>query len=390
MSPSEAPIAIYGGADFYVPYSVVKVAGAALTQDVVHDILQVTYKDNIEEIDSFDIEINNWDADKCAFKYVDSDLFDPGKRVELSMGYFGKDRQRLMLRGEITALRPNFQADGQPRLTVSGLNLLHRLRVKQVSKSYENLKDSAIARQIGARLKVDVVTDPAAEHDEEVNPYLIQNNQYDIIFLMERARRLGYDLFVVEDPAAKKSSVYFGPSQNVRKITYQLAYGLGPHVQGAGPQPVGPSLIQFQPNLTTANQVGQVTVRGWDPKHKQELTGTAKRGDLKTRDAGLLGRQDAADQSFNQREEVVADRPVNSLKEANTLATQTLENIAKDMIKGSGSTVGLPDLRAGRAVYLDGLGRRFSGRYFVTATTHTCGDGGYTTSFECRREELKK
>jgi uncharacterized protein len=390
MSTAEAPIAIYGGEDFYVPYFVVKVGGSALTQDVVHDILQVTYKDNIEEIDSFDIEINNWDADKRAFKYVDTNLFDPGKRVELSMGYYGKDRQRLMIRGEITSLRPNFQAAGQPRLTISGLNLLHRLRSKQVSKTYENLKDSQIARQIGARLKVDVVTDAAAENDEEVNPYLIQKNQYDILFLLERARRLGYDLFVIEDPAVKKSSVYFGPSQNVQKVTYQLLYGLGRHVQGVGPQPVGPSLIQFQPTLTTANQVGEVTVRGWDAKHKKELTYTAKRSELKTKDAGLLGRQDAADQSFNQREEIVADRPVNSLQEAKTLATQTLENIAKDMIKGSGSTLGLPDLRAGRAIYLDGLGKRFSGRYFVTATTHTCGDGGYTTSFDCRREELKK
>jgi phage protein D len=390
MSPAESPIAIYGGADFYVPYFVVKVGGSALTQDIVRDIVQVTYKDSIDDIDSFDIEINNWDADQRAFKYVDSDLFDPGKRVELSMGYYGKDRQRLMIRGEITSLRPSFQAEGQPRLTISGLNLLHHLRNKQESKTYAGLKDSPIARQIGARLHVDVVTDPSAEHDEEVNTYLIQDNQYDIVFLMGRARRLGYDLFVIEDPKAKKASVYFGPSLNVQKVTYQLAYGLGPHVNGVGAGPVGPSLIQFQPNLTTANQVNEVTVRGWDAKNKKELKYTAKRSELMTKDASFLGRQDAADQAFGQREEIVADRPVNSQQEAKTLATQTLENIAKDMVKGSGSTIGLPDLRAGRTVYLDGLGRRFSGRYFVTATTHTCGEGGYTTSFECRREELKK
>ena len=38
---------------------------------------------------------------------------------------------------------------------------------------------------------------------------------------------------------------------------------------------------------------------------------------------------------------------------------------------------------------LDGLGSRFNGRYFVMGTTHTIGDGGYTTQFECRREEPK-
>jgi Bacteriophage probable baseplate hub protein len=59
------------------------------------------------------------------------------------------------------------------------------------------------------------------------------------------------------------------------------------------------------------------------------------------------------------------------------------------MVKGSGSTVGLPDIRAGCVIMLERLGKRFSGRYFVTSTTHTIGDGGYTTQFQCRREELQ-
>ena len=57
-------------------------------------------------------------------------------------------------------------------------------------------------------------------------------------------------------------------------------------------------------------------------------------------------------------------------------------------MKGSGSTVGLPDLRSGSVVEVDGLGKRFTGRYFVTGTTHGITNGGYTTQFECRREEV--
>ncbi len=86
---------------------------------------------------------------------------------------------------------------------------------------------------------------------------------------------------------------------------------------------------------------------------------------------------------------MIVNQPINSRKEAKTLAKQTLENIAKDMVKGTGNVVGLPDLRAGSVIFLEGLGDRFDGRYFVTATTHTIGDSGYTTRFECRREELK-
>jgi len=71
--------------------------------------------------------------------------------------------------------------------------------------------------------------------------------------------------------------------------------------------------------------------------------------------------------------------------------------MAKEMVKASGSTVGLPNLRAGSVLEIRGVGEkspsrpprgRFGGRYFVTQTTHTIADGGYTTQFECRREEL--
>jgi phage protein D len=70
-----------------------------------------------------------------------------------------------------------------------------------------------------------------------------------------------------------------------------------------------------------------------------------------------------------------------------TLARETHEKIAKHMITGSGSTVGVPDLRAGSAILVEGVGKRFSGRYFVTSTTHKIDDSGYTTRFTGRREE---
>jgi phage protein D len=106
-----------GHQDFYVPYFQVKIAGRPAGQDVVRDILQVSYKDNLTEIDSFDLNINNWDAEARDFKYGDGDLFDPGKELELWMGYYGKDSLRLMVRGQITALHPSFPAGGGSTLT---------------------------------------------------------------------------------------------------------------------------------------------------------------------------------------------------------------------------------------------------------------------------------
>jgi len=367
-----AVVPIYEGQDFYIPTFEVKLRGRPLGLDVVRDITQVTYRDNIDEIDGFELTVNNWDAERRIFKYSDEDLFDPGKELELWLGYHGPDRLTLMIKGEITSLKPTFPSGGQPTLAVTGLNLLHRFRRKQVSKAYEAMSDSQIAQEIGTRLNVTIET--PGENEEEQHGYLFQDNQYDIVFLINRARRIGYDVFVLEsgeNGSSEEPALYFGPSLDAGDVTYELTFGR--------------SLIQFQPTLSTARQVGKVTVRGWDAVKGEKLEASATR-------AEVTGEADASAEmkrAFGEREEVITNRPIASLQEAQTLATETLRRMVKDMVQASGSTVGLPSLRAGSVLAIDGVGSRFGGRYFVTQTTHTIGDGGYTTQFECRREELE-
>jgi len=367
-----AAIPIYEGQDFYVPTFELKLAGRAPGQDVVRDVLSVSYKDSVADIDSFEITINNWDAGTREFKYSDLKIFDPGERVELAMGYRGA--LRTMIKGEITSLRPSFPAGGGSTLAVSGLNVLHRLRSKQESHTYVNKTDSQIAQEIQDRLKIQIKAPNAS--DEPVFKFLIQDNAYDIIFLMERARRIGYDIFVKEgDGSASSDTVLeYARSTSVHNPTYRLTYGK--------------SLIEFSPELTTANQVGQVTVRGWDNVQKKPIVYTAKRDELATKGVGTRGGQDKINKSVEHKAEIIATKPVESDAEARKLAIEIFEGIAKDMVKATGSVPGLPDIRSGTVLQIDGVGDRFSGRYFVISTTHAIGDSGYTTQFECRREEL--
>jgi phage protein D len=364
------PMPIYTGQDFYVPRFEVKVGARKLDREAVHDITRVSYHDSLDEIDGFEITINNWDAQALAFKYADSSLFDPGTRVELSMGYYGPEPLRLMVTGEITSLDPDFPAAGQPTLTIRGLNLLHTLRRKQESHAYTKVKDSDVAKTIAARLKIE--PDAPNAQDEDQHEYLFQDNKYDIVFLLERARRIGYDLFVDEPRDGGEPKLAFKPSSRVRRVTHELTYGR--------------SLIEFNPTLSTARQVAKVTVRGWDNVAKEKIEATAERSELSTSRFG--GGSEDPGGSFADREEVITNRPVTSKAEAHTLALETLERIAKDMVTASGSTVGLPDLVTGAAIQVGGVTERFGGRYFVTATTHTIGESGYTTQFDCRKEEL--
>lgn len=363
---------IYAGKEHYVPEFEVKIAGSEAPREIIHDVTTVTYKDDIKAIDSFEIAINNWDAAKLDFKYVDNDLFDPGQTIGLWMGYRGSNPLHLMITGTVKSLRPTFPASGGPTLSVSGVNALDSLRKKQVSHSYEKKTDSQIAKEVISRIGLKPRIDDKAAAQEEPYEYVLQDNQYDIVFLHERAQRAGYVL-VMEEGDRGKDQLYFGRSESIERPTYTLTWGK--------------SLIQFQPNLTTANQVGKVRVVGWDPKNKKRIEHTATLGDIDVRDVGGADGRSGMESTIADQEEVVTDQPVESKAEAKRLAEERLSTITKDRIKGSGSTVGTPDLRAGSIVYIEGLGKRFSGRYFVTGTTHTIGDSGYTTQFQCRREE---
>src|SRR6266481_2884154 len=134
------PIPIYSQSEtFYVPRFEVYIQNEKLRANVVDDILQMTYKDSVNDIDSFSIEINNWDAEKRTFKFAPPQkgfegIFDPGKKIEIRMGYY--KNMRRMMRGVITGLEPNFPESSASTLSVHGLNELHQYRTEKHTYSW--------------------------------------------------------------------------------------------------------------------------------------------------------------------------------------------------------------------------------------------------------------
>ena len=388
------PVEIYRDQDFYVPAFIIKVENEELKRVVMNDILNVTYTDSLTNVDSFDMTVNNWDEaankfDQTAFKYSDKDTFNPWKDVEVQMGYYrnGKSELRTMLIGEITTLTPNFPQSGAPTLNVRGLNLFHRFRTKQETKPFFDKKDSDIAKEIVQSIATEIrkkspqlkltLDDEDYKNNiktEEKIPYLVMNNQFPIRFLMERARDLAYEMTMEEASQGGNREVtfHYRPTSNVKRKTYILEWGI--------------SLMSFQPTLQVANQVAELTVRGWNPQTKKPIKVTVKRSDIK----GIVTPSElgVTEPDLSKKVEIVIDRPIQNEAEAKLLATNRLRQIGEVLVEAKGKTIGVPDLRAGSKVELKGLGKRFSGTYLVTGTTHSIGDGGYTTDFTGRMEKL--
>jgi phage protein D len=386
---------------FYVPRFQVKIAGASLPRDVLYDVRSLVYEDSIDSIDSFQMEINNWDEVAREFRYIGSEtsaelqaghpkyaqrtLFEPcGKEVELLLGY--GDQLVTMLRGHFTTMKPSF-SDGPATLTVTGLNVLHQLRRKQYTTTWTDKKDSEIAQDLAnrtdngqKRFPLPIVIDENAMQNEKPVPIVTQHNQYDIDFLFQRARVRGYVLFIQEADQAtgRPRQLYFGPSRQgmipgLRDVEFRLTWGR--------------SLMEFKPKITTANQVRSVTVRGWHRQRKQLITRTVTLDDQRISvNADLYRILNACD----PHEEIVVDEPIFTNCHARERAIAILRDQTKQIVTAEGvKVVGLPDLRAGQVVIIDGVGARLSGEYFITKTTHTFDDNGYITTFDCRREQYK-
>jgi phage protein D len=387
---------------FYVPQFEIRVEGAGLPGDVMRDVIELTYEDDLDKMDSFQITLSNWDEVTKEYKYIGSEdetalggesgstansryqLFEPcSKQVKISMGYLGT--MKPMITGFFTTMEPSFTGSAPATLAVRGINILQRLRTKKYADFFTGLKPSEIARQIGQRRDRDlnalrfparIVTNDEAMGNEDPIDHIAQKNEYDIDFLWKLARRYGYVISTIEpEQEGGQIGISFGPSIRGEAMT-DAVYDLK----------LRQSLIDFKPRITTANQFRSVTVNGWNRRTQRAIHETVS---FEDREMQRLN----ADLRYlvcmcDAREELVVDEPVFNERDAKRRATALLLDQQKQMVKVSATTIGLPLLKAGTNVRISEVGARLSGLYFVTKTQHIFNNSGYITQFEARRESI--
>jgi phage protein D len=381
---------IYEGENFHVPRYEIKLDGQDVADPVLRDVKEITYTDSLSELDFFEFVLHDWDPAKKEPLYsspydasgesrklpdgTKMPAFDPGVRVQLRLGYYGAEDATVMLDGRIVTMAPSFPANGQPSLRLRALNPLHTLQRKQESMNFDGKTDSDIAKEIAAKLDVDIEIAAGNSQDEPKYEFMSFSNEYPINFLLGLALRRGYDLSM-QPPADPngKPKLLFGKLPEDETV-YQLEWGR--------------SLVSFTPAVKTKGQVTRVVVRGWKPGGKgddRKLVGTAtfKDADLQLPDKKLVSIIDGALKEF---EEQVVEDPIENQAEADAKAKGLLTKKLQDLITATGSTVGTPRLRAGKKVSIKGVGTRYSGIYILTETTHKLGSNGYTTDFKARMD----
>lgn len=295
-----------------------------------------------------------------------------GSACVIEMG-FVETGTRQVIKGLVTGVKPKRSEYSRKMFTVTGFDGLSKLTRGRKRRSWENIKDSDIAAQIAQECSLQ----PDVQDSGIVHPYVVQNNENNLNFLFERARRIGYEVKVEDEKL-----VFRKPREVKADVTLRWD---GVNVRKKG----GVMLQRMDFNTSTMNMPKKVVVRSYDPKSGQPIIASAstedndKMGGKRTAgDAAEFGNPDTTIQ--------ISDQPVASEEEAEKLAKSILSQRAAEFLTGTGKCIGDAKIKCGAKLDIQDVGQEMSGEYYVTSAKHTFKAGGgnnfgYWTEFSVSR-----
>jgi phage protein D/phage baseplate assembly protein gpV len=335
---------------FYAPRFDVRISGLTMAADVANQVLSLKVETDLDLAGSFGIVVRNPDN-----MLLDSALFDLGKTVEIHLGY-GNDLQPAFL-GEITSIEPSFPQDGPPVVRVAGYDKSYKMRRKQPEPTdYKFMNDSIIAARIAVENGLIPIVDPTPGLIEKITQV-----ESDMAFLKARARKYFFDVYVEWD----RLHFQFPRPQTA---AYVLEWG---H-----------NLSSFSPRISSAGLAGLQIIRGYNQELAQTIFGIALAADFNLDNLEERLGSSAIDLLTSLARRGIRKNTIENPLDAIVLAKSLLQDILEGMYEGTGMCVGIPDLRAGSFVAIQGVGKRFSGTYRVRKVTHTIDDNGFRTEFE--------
>lgn len=362
----------------YIAKPILKVDNQAVGAAVLEDILQISVEESLHLPGMFTLVLRNdyrpgADADTV---WKHRDLLAIGKAVELGFvssttedTEFDDAAEGVLLKGEITAIETQFTRDAQAPIIVRGYDASHRLHRGRQSRSFQNKTDTDIVKQIAGEvgLSIGTVNDTGGPYGYGdiggSSGYIFQENQTNMEFLRSRAARHGYELFVQDGKL------------NFRK----------PKKDGSLSLEWLKDLHSFRVQVSSAEQVDSVEVRGWDYSKKEAIvaTSTSRSAVITSTDQGTGSTTTKFNGKPGSPKLVVVDQVMSQAAEATTLAGALYGEVGGEFVQADARSEGNPQIRPGKVVKLTNMDK-YSGDYYITETRHLFFERVYTTEFSVR------
>ncbi|MDP9293728.1 MAG: VgrG-related protein, partial [Actinomycetota bacterium] len=337
---------------------VIKVDGSDLPPEQLKSLLEVKVQENVMLPAVATIRMVASDAGSSNPKRaVDQSPFQIGKSLEVQLGSLGERSTKKVFKGEIVSEEPIFEA-AHAEVTVRAYDKAHRLNRDRKTRTFQDVTAGDIVSTVAG----DHGLSPEVDATSDTFDYVQQSMETDWELLWRLA--LMYDRELVVDD--QKLKFRKGTEAYGTEVTLRYTEGL----------------TAFRPRITGAAEVKKVTVRGWDMKQKQTIVGESESPTLRSdAPASSAHGTAASDGGASGNGTLISDQAPVTVSHATSIATSIMQRLASASIEAEGSAFGLPTLRAGINVKIEGVGTRFSGKYRLSSVTHVWRAAAYTTHF---------
>ena len=351
---------------YYAPVFHIKINNKDVDAEVSAIILDITIRQEIKnKISSFTFTVQD-SFFEGQFRWLGDPLFKYGNIVMISMGYAGN--MHTMIEGTISKISADFTSGTTPTFRVEGMDKGYEAMVKKSdTKVFREKKASEIAQEIASVVQL------GTEVDETTQVFPIQTKSggesyFDFLNELAAANNPEFKLFL----SGRK--LYFIEKEQDKKTIATLTWGR--------------DLINFRPELDINKVVTKVIVRSWDRNTKNRIEGVAPRNNETVQQEDQKIAREVAREIYGEIERIITNIPVRSIEEAENRAYSELEKISDELIKASGETIGIPEIKPGEYIQVEGASDWFSGKYYIDTVEHKIDSNGYRTKFEARRNAI--
>lgn len=328
----------------------IKVAGSPLGTQQDSNLVRIEVDQRINAPSVFELAFRDPQMD------VPPDAFTVGKTVDISLHSEAHGGTRVLMSGEITSVDQELSATGGVFTTLRGMAKGHRLFRERKSRVFVNQKASDIVRAVAGELGLTAETVDATT---AVHPVTTQAGVTHWELLAALARENGMELLLDGT---------------------KLSFRKPPPAASGGPELTwGENLKELRSSVTAAGLPSNVEVRGWDPKQKRHVVGSAQPTAVGVSSSPSprelsSGLSNAGWSATGTAYAVQGD--------ADAAAKALGEELGSTCVELHGIAVGDALMEAGKPITLAKVGRHLDGTYVLTSVRHVYeAEGAYETEF---------
>ena len=311
------------------------VEGAEIS--AAHHLKNISVEKEINRIPFAQLVFIDGEAASQDFELSNEDLFIPGKKIEIKAGYHNDDEtifKGIVIKHSIK-IRENNSV-----LMVECRDEAAKMTIGRKSNFYYESKDSDIIEEIIAKYPLE----SNVEATSFINKEMVQYRTSDWDFIMTRAQFNG-QICTIDDGKIKISKPDLSQSE-IANVAF------------------GSSLLDFDAEIDARNQFNSITAYGWNPSEQEIVEAEATDPGISLN--GNLSVSDLAETINLENLELKHGGNYNSAQLQNWSDAKSLfQQLSKT--RGRLKFQGIPTVKPGTMLKLEGVGDRFNGKIFISA-----------------------